>query len=107
MNALANHGFSTSLKIDRLPNFMPGIAPITTADAALFAGRYLVPSEQAAFVADHKDGDTLVHWWPKLDADTKHTIFVDCLLGDSRLPYDERLETVDRNPIRNTYLTKE
>lgn len=92
--------------VDHLPSFMPGIAPVTDGDAAVFAQRYLEAVNRAGFMADHKGGDTLARWWPRLDGDTRHLIFVDCMLSDGALHYDERLEAVDRNPRRNAFLTE-
>jgi hypothetical protein len=90
-----------------LPSFMPGIAPITPDDASLFAGRYLEQDQRAAFMADHDGGDTLARWWPRLDADTRHTLFVDCMLSDGSLPYGQRVEAVECNPRRNAFLAEE
>ncbi|WP_193337873.1 hypothetical protein [Devosia beringensis] len=93
--------------LDPLPSFMPGIAPVTDGDAAVFAERYLEPARRPDFMADHRGGDTLARWWPRLDSDTRHMIFVDCMLSDGAVPYDQRLEAVDRNPRRNAFLTEE
>jgi len=93
--------------MDELPNFMPGIAPITSADAVLFAHRYLGPDLAAGFVGGHQDGDNLAAWWPKLDDDTRFTVTIDCILSDWRLPYAERLAAIDADPKRATYLKYE
>lgn len=90
-----------------IPNFMPGIAPITMDDAKLFAERYLEPAQRDEFLADHKDGNTLQRWRDRLDEETDHLIFVDCLLSDVRVPYDQRLEAIDANPRRAVLLASE
>jgi hypothetical protein len=92
--------------LDRLPTFMPGIAPVTDGDAALFAERYLEPAQRPRFLTDHKGGDTLARWWPQLDGDTRHVLFVDGMLADGALRYDQRLDALDRNPRRNAFLTE-
>lgn len=91
---------------DRLPAFMPGIAPITKADAAVFVERYLEPAQREDLLADHDGGDTLARWWPRLDAGTRDQLLVDCMLADGSLPYGQRLEAVDRNPRREAYLAE-
>lgn len=96
--------YSSWTTIDRLPSFMPAIAPITQADAALFAERYLEPEQRAHLLAEHNGGDTLAHWWPRLSADVRNVVFVDCMLSDGALPYGQRLEAVDRNPRRSGFL---
>ncbi len=90
-----------------IPNFMPGIAPITMDDAKLFAERYLEPAQRGDFLADHKDGKTLQRWMRRLDEETRHTIFVDCLLSHADVPYDRRLEAIDANPRRAILLASE
>ena len=98
---------SSWLTVDDLPPFMPGIAPVTSGDAAAFAERYLEPAQRQAFVSDHDGGDTLARWWLRLGEDTQHTILVDCILADGALPYDLRLAAVDSNPRRAVLLAAE
>lgn len=98
--------YSSWRTTDRLPAFMPGIAPITKADAMLFADRYLPLEQRGALLSDHDGGDTLERWWPRLDARTRDKLRVDCMLADGSLPYGERLVAVERNPRRNTYLAE-
>lgn len=99
-------GYSPWRTTGRLLAFMPGIAPMTKADAMLFGNRYLPLEYLGALLSDHDGGDTLARWWARLDAGTRDKLRVDCMLADGSLPYGQRLLAVERNARRDAYLAE-